>query len=116
MRRLLLLVAIVCFFPSWASAQSGSAALVSPELARQVGLERMWYTQIGLDRGRGQVAGVCLHVSAIQSHTVFQISHDGRRYVFSQRDRDAFRKEIGVEGAQKEADSKIEEIKKQLQD
>ncbi len=91
-------------------------ALVSPELARQVGLERMWYTQIGLDRGRGQVAGVFLHVSATQSHTVFQITHDGRRYVFSQRDRNAFGKEIGVEGAQKEADSKAEEIKKQLQD
>jgi outer membrane protein assembly factor BamB len=116
MRRLLLPIAILCLFPSWALAQSGSAALISPELARQVGLERMWYTQLGLDRGRGQVAGVTLQVSAVQSHTVFQISQDGRRYVFSQRDRNAFGKEIGVEGAQAEAEKKAEEIKKQLQD
>jgi outer membrane protein assembly factor BamB len=116
MRLFLLLIAILSFSPNWALAQSGSAALISPEMARQVGLERMWYTQLGLDRGRGQVAGVCLHVSAVQSHTVFQISHDGRRYVFSQRDRNAFGKEIGVEGASAEADKKVEEIKKQLQD
>jgi len=81
-----------------------------------VGLERAWFTQLGLDKGRGRLAGIFMHVSAIQSHTVFQISSDGKRFVFSQRDRDAFGKEIGVEGAKQAAESKAAEIKKALQD
>jgi outer membrane protein assembly factor BamB len=116
MRRILLLILAVCLSPALAVAQPAAVALVSPQAARQVGLERMWYTQLSLDRGRGRIAGLFLHVSATHSHTVFQIAHDGRRYVFSERDRNAFGKEIGVEGAKEEAGKKAEEIKKQLQD
>lgn len=116
MRRISLLILTVCSFPALAVAQPAATALVSPQAARQVGLERMWYTQLSLDRGRGRIAGLFMHVSATDSHTVFQVAHDGRRYVFSQRDRNAFGKEIGVEGAKAEAEKKAEEIKKQMQD
>lgn len=115
MRRILLLIMALCSCPGLAVAQPAARALVSPQMARQVGLERMWYTQLGLDRGRGRIAGIFMHVSATEAHTVFQIAHDGRRYVFSQRDRNAFGNEIGIEGAKAEAEKKAEEIKKQLQ-
>jgi hypothetical protein len=109
MRRLLLFAVgllTVSSFPTIGQAQVGSAGLISPEAARLAGLERMWFTQLALDRGRGRVSGVHMHVSPTQSHTVFQITAAGKRYVFSQRDRDAFGKEIGVEGAKALADAK----------
>src|SRR5688500_17695815 len=112
MRRLVVL-AVLLLWPALAHAQRGSSSLVAPAWARQAGLERMWFTQVSLDRGRGRMAGLNLHVSATQSHTVVQVTHDGRRYVFSQRDRDAFGKEIGIEGARKLADEKVQEIKKE---
>src|SRR5207237_4748776 len=91
-----------------------SSDLIAPEMVRQLGLERMWFTQLSLDRGRGRVAGIHVHVSSTQAHTVFQIAHHGKRYVFSQRERDAFGKEIGTEGAKKKADTKLEEITAEL--
>jgi outer membrane protein assembly factor BamB len=113
MRRLVVL-AFLLLSPAVAQAQSGAASLVAPAWARQAGLDRMWFTQISLDRGRGRLAGLNMHVSATQSHTVVQVAHDGRRYVFSERDRDAFGKEIGALGAKKLAEEKVEEIKKEL--
>jgi hypothetical protein len=110
----LLFVSLCCPTLSW--AQAGSTAPVSPAACRAAGLERAWFTQLGLDRGRGRLAGIFMHVSAIDSHIVFQLSQDGKKFVFSQRDRDAFGKEIGVEGAKQTAESKAEEIKKALQD
>ncbi len=115
MRRFVVL-AVLLLLPGLAHAQSGAASLVAPAWARQAGLERMWFTQFSLDRGRGRIAGLSMHVSAIQSHTVFQVTHDGRRHVFSQRDRDAFGKEIGIEGAKQLAEEKVAEIKKALAD
>ncbi len=116
MRRCTLLLVVFSCFPAFAWAQAVPPAPISPTACRAAGLERAWFTQLGLDRGRGRLAGIFMHVSAIQSHTVFQISHDGKRFVFSQRDRDAFGKEIGVEGAKQAAESKAQEIKKALAD
>src|SRR6478736_3789313 len=115
MLRLFTLLA-VWIVPALVQAQVSSTGLVSPEAARQVGLERMWFTQLGLDRARGRVSGVCMYVSPIQAHTVFQITHAGKRYVFSQRDRDAFGQEIGADAANAKAEKKAEEIQKQLAD
>lgn len=70
----------------------------------------MWFTHLHIDRGRGRIAGLHLHVSDTMAHTVFQITHDGQRYVFSQRDRNAFGKEIGVAGAKKLAEEKLAAI------
>jgi outer membrane protein assembly factor BamB len=111
----------VCFAAAaWMMALSacppaalGQTALIAPPAARQLGLERMWFTQMSLG-GRGRVSGLNQHVSATQAHTVFQITFDGKRYVFSQLDRDAFGKELGVEGAQAEANRKLTEIQSDL--
>jgi outer membrane protein assembly factor BamB len=113
MRRFAMLFVLACV-PALAEAQVGSSGLISPEAARRVGLERMWFTQLGLDRSRGRVSGAYMHVSPTQSHTVFQIVQDGRRYLFSQRERNAFGEEIGVEGARKKAEERAEAIKKDL--
>src|SRR5437870_5701919 len=110
MSRVLFLIALLVF-PTIALAQPGTSALVSPEAARQVGLERMWFTQLSLDRSRGRLSGLAMHVSATQLHTVFQIMHEGHRFVFSERDRDAFHKEIGVEGAKAAAEEKAVSLK-----
>ena len=83
MRYCLLPLALALFIlPAAAQAQVSPTGLISPEVARQFGLERMWFTHLHVDRGRGRIAGLHMHVSDTQAHTVFQITHDGRRYAF----------------------------------
>src|SRR5438874_469565 len=113
-RTLLLSVLALMLGPAASRAQVRSSGLIAPEMVRQLGLERMWFTQLSLDRGRGRVAGIHVHVSSTQAHTVYQIAYAGKRYVFSQRERDAFGKEIGTEGATKKADTKLEELTAEL--
>jgi outer membrane protein assembly factor BamB len=115
MRYAFLLIAVVLLCPLPAMGQLASSSLVSSAAARQLGLERMWFTQLNLDRARGRMAGIHLHVSPTKLHTVFQIKHESRRYVFSQRDRNAFHEEIGVEEAKKQADEKVAELKAALE-
>ena len=80
---------LVLLAPAAARAQF-SSRLIGPAEFRQTGLERMWFTQLALDRSRGRVAGLHQHVSATETETIYEIIHAGRRYVFSQRDRNAF--------------------------
>jgi outer membrane protein assembly factor BamB len=107
-------IASFLLYPALAAGQVSPSGLISPEAARQFGLERMWFTHLHVDRTRGRIAGLDMHVSDTQAHTVFQITHDGQRYVFSQRDRDAFGKEIGVQGAKLLADEKLKSIAEDL--
>jgi len=115
MRRLFLCLILLVLSSSVAEAQVRSTALVSPESARQLGLERMWFAQLHLDRSRGRMGGLHMHVSSSEALTVFQITDGGKRHVYSQRDRDAFGKEIGIEGAKQRAEEKQGEIKKALE-
>src|SRR5262245_43059873 len=112
--RLHFLTLVLSLGPAAALAQVSPTGLISTEVARQFGLERMWFTHLHLDRGRGRIVGLNMHVSDTQAHTVFQIKHDGKRYVFSQRDRDAFGNEIGVEGAKQRAEERLATIKDAL--
>jgi hypothetical protein len=50
MRRILLGSIVLLLASSTAHAQVRSTALVSPDSARQLGLERMWFAQLHLDR------------------------------------------------------------------
>jgi len=114
MRRIFFPV-VLLVLPALAQAQVGPIGLIAPEAARRVGLERMWFTQLSLDRARGRVSGIHMHVSPTQAHTVFQIVHEGKRYVFSQRERNAFGEEIGVEGAKQKAEDRAQAIKTERQ-
>jgi outer membrane protein assembly factor BamB len=97
-----------------ALAQVSPQGLLSEEGARRAGLERMWFTQLELDTGRGRVAGLIQHVSATQNQTFFEIALDGRRYLFSERDLDAFGKPVGVEGARQRAEEKLADIARKM--
>ena len=90
------------------------SGLLSESAARRAGLERMWFTQVELDTGRGSVAGIVQHVSATRAHTVFEIVHEGRSYVFSERELDAFGEPVGIEGARQKAQEKLDDIKLKL--
>jgi hypothetical protein len=115
MRRLLICLILLTLMSSTSEAQVRSSALVSTDVARQLGLERMWFAQLHLDRSRGRMGGLNMHVSSTKAHTVFQVVDGGKRYVYSQHDRDAFGQEIGIEGARRRAEEKQGEIKKALE-
>lgn len=88
-----------------------SAGLISQHEARQVGLQRMWFTQVEVDAGRGRVTHLSQHVSATQSVTIYQVTYDGGRFVVSARDVDRFGAILGPEKAQKTAQIKFDDLK-----
>jgi outer membrane protein assembly factor BamB len=112
--RLYGLAAVLLLAPGFALAQVSPRGLLSEDAARRAGLERMWFTQLELDSARGRVAGLIQHVSATHAHTVFEIAYDGRSYLYSERELDAFGKPDGVAGARKLADEKLADIKEKL--
>lgn len=101
---------LLLLVPGFALAQVSPQGLLSEEGARRAGLERMWFTQLELDTGRGRVAGLIQHVSATQKQTIFEIVVDGRSHIFSERDLDAFGQSVGIEGARQRAEEKLAEL------
>lgn len=111
LRRHLLLSLAACltlgFSPPAIFGQVSKQGLLSAEGAQRAGLTRMWFTHLEMDSSRGKMQGVTQHVSSTQAHTVFEVTFQGRSYIFSERDLDAFGNPVGVEGAKEAADKKV---------
>ncbi len=100
----------VLVLPNVCSAQG----YLSAAMTRQLGLTRMWQTQVDFDRGRGRLAGVHLHVSPTRLYSVFELNHQGRQYRFSELDLDAYGVKIGAAEARQKALDKLAMIKAEL--
>lgn len=87
--------------------------LIPEETARQAGLARAWFTRLPIDAARGSLEGIYLHVSPTEATTVFEVTDEGERFVFSERDRDPFGRELGVEEARRLAEEKAGQIQKE---
>lgn len=115
MRRLAGVAAVVILvgagLPREAPAQT-IRGLISAEAARQAGLARVWFTRLPIDPARGSLEGVSLHVSPSEGYTVFEVADEGERFVFSERDRDAFGRELGLAEARRLAEEKAGQIQK----
>jgi hypothetical protein len=72
--------------PPHAQAQVSGRGLIEPAAARQLGLERAWFTQLAMDRYRGQMSGIFQRVSTTQLRTVFEFTAAGVRSTFSARE------------------------------
>ncbi|MEX2176226.1 MAG: PQQ-binding-like beta-propeller repeat protein [Pirellulaceae bacterium] len=85
------LLALVLFaaLPWTAQAQIRSTGLIDPDAARQLGLERMWFTQLSLDRARGRVAGLHQHVSSSQMQVLIEFIENGVRHEYASRELEA---------------------------
>ena len=97
-------------FPLVGLAQVSKQGLLSSDGARRAGLTRMWFTHLEMDSSRGELQGLCHHVSSTHSHTVFEVVFRGRSYVFSERDLDAFGNPVGVKGAKEAAEKKVAQL------
>jgi outer membrane protein assembly factor BamB len=91
-------------------AQSSRSGLISQSEANRHGLKRTWFTQIELDRARGRVAYITQHISSTDAYTVFEVTYDGGETLFSERDLDRFGDPLGVEGAQKRAQQRVDDL------
>ena len=69
-----------------ADAQISSRGLIDPAAARSIGLERMWFTQLSMDRSRSKLAGIHQRVSETEFRTIFEFLHGGVRRTFSARE------------------------------
>src|SRR4029434_954794 len=85
-RLLLAALLAVALSPLAAEAQVSPRGLIEPAAARQLGLERIWFTQLSLDRHRGQLAGTFQRVSTTRLRTVFDFTAAGVRSTFSARE------------------------------
>ena len=87
------------------------SGLIPIEATQRYGLKRAWRAQLEVDRSRGRLGGISLHVSSTKAHTVFELRYEGGKLEFSERQLDPFGKPVGVDGARKLATEKINELK-----
>jgi outer membrane protein assembly factor BamB len=85
-RALVALVLLTLALPGAGRAQTTSTGLIDPSAARRMGLERMWFTQIPLDRSRGRMAGLFQQVSSTKTRIVFETLNQGIRSTYSTRE------------------------------
>jgi len=90
-------------------AQVAGIGLLSEAVANRFGLERVWFTQIEVDRARGRVAFLTQHVNSTESYTVWEVQHDGRTVAFTDRTLDRSGNPIGKDGAEKLAQQTVED-------
>ncbi len=77
---------VMALSPLAAQAQVTTRGLIEPAAARQLGLESVWFTQLSMDRHRGQLAGTFQRVSTTRLRTVFEFTAAGVRSTFSARE------------------------------
>lgn len=93
--------------------QAQTRGLVSPLVARQVGLERSWFTQVNVDSGRGELRHLTPYVSYANAFTLHEVVWETGKEKFSELDRDPFGAPKGPEVALQDANARIAELKKQ---
>ena len=108
------LLGTLLLLPAAASAQVTASGLLDTTSLHAYGLERMWFTQLEVNRARGRIVGMHQFVSSTKYHTVFEFIYDGKRYTFSERDRNAFGEMIGVEAAKLKAETELAAIQANL--
>ncbi len=96
--------------PQSGRAQVGSSGLVSPIVARRLGLARKWFTQIELDRSRSRIVFVTQFVSSERFFTVHEVKFDGRKLTFTELDLDDSGQLLGREGAKQLAERKHRQL------
>lgn len=112
---LLSVTVVVCLVvPAVATAQTSRSGLISTTAADRLELTREWFTQVDLDRARGRVSYVDIHVNNSRTHTLFQVVYDRGKIDFSEKSRDRFGNPIGTLGAVELAAEKMIEITRDL--
>jgi outer membrane protein assembly factor BamB len=94
--------------PSYAQVFS---SLVSNVEADRFGLERVWFTRMQFDRGRGRVAYIRQHVSSKYGYRVYEIESERGRTVITDRDVDRLGVELGRAGAERKANKLVQQYK-----
>ena len=114
-RRLLFISLVsfsVCLSGIAAAAERIDAELIPSHDARQVGLERMWFTQLDGSPAPGASGNLQLLVSLDQSQTICLVTdQNGVKYSFSERNLDTFGQPLGAEGAAKAAAEQVRLLK-----
>jgi outer membrane protein assembly factor BamB len=109
---LVALVALAAIDVERAAAQSMGSGLMPANIARRYGLERAWFTQIEVGRGRGRVNEAVVHVSKSRLQTTVEVFQGPSRWQFTEYERDAFGQIIGPEGAKRKANDFAARLKR----
>lgn len=106
-------VAACCLIPVAALADGGASKLIRHAAAAQIGLERAWFAQVHVDTGADKLASVTQQTSFDPevAYQVFEVrTDDGRTFSYSERDRAAFGRPLGVDGAKQMAQNRMETL------
>jgi outer membrane protein assembly factor BamB len=110
---LALLFAVACLPLRISAAEAAASKLVNSRALASLGLERAWFGQVSLDRGADDLVSVTQHTSfdPSVSYQIFEVKTDaGLVYSYSQRHRGSFGRPLGVEGAKRLAQARLDEI------
>lgn len=102
-----------CLFPAVCFADAVASKLIDQRSAAQVGLERAWFGQVHMDPGADKLVSVTQQTSfdPAVTYQVFEVTtDDGRTYSYSERDRAAFGRPLGVDGAKQSAQTRLEQL------
>jgi hypothetical protein len=98
---------------AWATATTSAQGLFSGDIARQFGLERVWFTQANVNRAHGELAGTLLHISNTQARHVYEVKFAGGSLRVSESDLSPFGEPWGAEGAKARADRLAQDLTQQ---
>lgn len=112
-QKISVLTLLVCFQLSAtiAHGQYRGSGLISQEAAQRVGLEVGWFTQVQLDSAQAEISDLNQFISMEEAETVFELQYQGRKELISENGLDAFGERMGVEGAEKKANLRVEILK-----
>ncbi|MBM4003218.1 MAG: PQQ-like beta-propeller repeat protein [Planctomycetes bacterium] len=91
-------------------AEAQSSGILSPNLARRYGLDRVWATQVEVGRDRGGVVHITPHVSSIRKRTIFDVVHAAGTLSISEQQLSPQGLPFGIDGARKYAEDRVKEL------
>lgn len=81
--------------------------MISTSRARQHGMEVQWFSQIQVNPHRGSVIEMFLQVDEDRATTLYELTHDGHRHIYSEFDRNPRGEVFGREGAKEWANLQL---------
>ena len=116
MSRIVFLFCVVILTVSWhpfhAIGGGGRTVLIPQTSAHRFGLERAWFTRAAVDSGRGRIRQLRQHVSSTETYTIFELTFDGGKINFSERDFDRYGERLKKAGAERLARQKLEDLER----
>ena len=115
-RALLILLALLLVSSQQAWGQVSDNGLISESLSQRMGLHRQWYLQLPMNPYAEQIIDIDLHVSNTEARWEYEVVLGNKRWIYSERDLDSFRRPQGKEVAEQLANAHHLQLQRDMKD